>query len=152
MAAPVTIARRRLLRLLPVLAAATLGAAPARAADAVYVVVSAQSAVRTVSQKELLALFTGRSRNLGDGTALTPIDQQREGATRAAFYQALTGMDIARIDSYWARLHFTGQVQRPQALADDASVVRHLRGDAAAIGYLAREPADASVRVLMRLP
>lgn len=124
----------------------------ALAADPVYVVVGAQSPIRSVSQKDVLALYTGRSRTLADGSVAIPLDQQRDGAVRAAFYQALTGMDIARIDSYWARLHFTGQVQPPQALGDDASTIRRLRADPAAIGYLAQEPSDPSLRVVLRLP
>ncbi|MFO1265836.1 MAG: hypothetical protein U1F25_18855 [Rubrivivax sp.] len=124
----------------------------ALAADTVYVVVAAQSPIRAVSQKDVLALFTGRCRTLADGSVAIPLDQQRDGTVRAAFYQALTGMDIARIDSYWARLHFTGQVQPPQALGDDASTIQRLRADPTAIGYLAREPSDPSVRVVLRLP
>jgi ABC-type phosphate transport system substrate-binding protein len=122
------------------------------AEDAVYVVVSAQSPVSAVTQKEVIALFTGRSRTLAGGTASTPVDQHRNGETRAAFYQALTGMDIARINSYWARLHFTGQVQPPQALGDDASVIARIRADPATIGYLAQAPTDPSVRIVLRLP
>jgi len=124
----------------------------ALAAEPIYVVVSTRSPVSTATQKEVLALFTGRSRTLAGGAPATPLDQQRDGATRAAFYQALTGMDIARINSYWARLHFTGQVQPPQALGDDASVIERLRADPGAIGYVAKEPADASMRVVLRLP
>jgi hypothetical protein len=118
----------------------------------VYVVVSARSPVKTVSEKDVLALFTGRSRSLNSAEPMTPIDQQRDGAAREAFYQALTGMDISRINSYWARLHFTGQVQPPQTLADNQSVILRLRSDARAVGYLTEEPTDPSVRVVLRLP
>jgi hypothetical protein len=118
----------------------------------VYVVVSVNSSIKSASQQDLLALFTGRSRTLDGGVVATPLDQQRDGQTRAVFYQALTGMDMARINSYWARLHFTGQVQPPQALGDDASVIRRVRSDAAAVGYLSTEPDDPSVRVVLRLP
>jgi hypothetical protein len=120
--------------------------------EGIYVVVSSQSAVRSLSQQDLLALYTGRTRALPTGEVVTPLDQQRDGAGRADFYQALTGMDIARINSYWARLHFTGQVQPPQSAGDDAAMVQRLRADRSAIGYLTREPQDGSVRVLMRLP
>jgi hypothetical protein len=142
----------RPVRLALLLAAVPWSCGPALAAEPVYVVVSAQSPIRAVSQKDVLALFTGRSRTVPDGTAVTPVDQQRDGVTRATFYQALTGMDIARINSYWARLHFTGQVQPPQALGDDASVLQRLRSDATAMGYVTREPADPAVRVVLRLP
>ena len=133
------------------LLALTPWAGHALAAESICVVVSAQSPVKAVGQKDVLALFTGRSRTLADGGVVTPVDQQRDGATRAAFYQALTGMDIARINSYWARLHFTAQVQPPQALGDDASVAQRLRDDPAAIGYLSQEPTDPSLRVVLRL-
>lgn len=122
------------------------------AADTIYIVVSAQSPVRSVTQKDVLALYTGRTRALPTGELATPLDQLRDGAARAAFYQVVTGMDIARINSYWARLHFTGQVQPPLIVGDDDAVIAKLHGDASAIGYLVREPKDAAVRVVLRLP
>jgi hypothetical protein len=124
----------------------------ALAAETLYVVVSAQSPVRALQQKDVLALYTGRTRTLPGGETATPLDQQRDGAARADFYQALTGMDIARINSYWARLHFTGQVQPPQVVGDDIAMVQRLRSDPSAIGYLTREPQGAAVRVVLRLP
>lgn len=120
--------------------------------EPIYVVVSARSSVQNLTQKELLALYTGRSRTLVSGTSATPLDQQRDGPARADFYQALTGMDIARINSYWARLHFTGQVQPPQTVADDRAMIQHVLADPSAIGYLTHAPQDDSVRVVMRLP
>lgn len=120
--------------------------------EPIFVVVSAQSDVRNLSQQDLLALYTGRTRTLPGGQAVTPIDQQRDGMARADFYLALTGMDIARINSYWARLHFTGQVQPPQTVIDDSAMVQRLKADRSAIGYVTREPQDPSVRVVLRLP
>jgi hypothetical protein len=127
-------------------------ALPARAADTMYVVVSAQSPVQQMTQKEVLALYTGRTRSFANGEAAKPLDQPRDSAAREAFYRALTGMDLARINSYWARLHFTGQVQPPQAIADERALLQRLRQDPSALGYLAEEPSDPAVRVVLRLP
>lgn len=124
----------------------------AHGSEAIYVVVSAQSSVRTLTQKQVLAVYTGRTRTLPNGELALPVDQQHEGSARIDFYQALTGMDIARINSYWARLHFTGQVQPPQSVGDDQAVLQRLRRDPQAIGYLTREPQDPAVRVVLRLP
>jgi len=124
----------------------------ALSAEPVYVVVSAQSTIRSISQQEVLALYTGRARTLTSGEVVVPLDQQRDSTARSDFYQALTGMDIARINSYWARLHFTGQVQPPQNVGDDTAMIRRLRADPQAVGYLTREPQDSSVRVVLRLP
>lgn len=135
-----------------VLAAAGLLAwAPVAQAQTLYVVVSAKSPWRTLSAKEVLALYTGRVRSFEDGAPARPLDQRRDGPAREAFYRALTGMDIARINSYWARLHFTGQVQPPLAVGDDADVVQRLLADPSAVGYLTREPLDPNLRVALRL-
>src|SRR5262245_8867256 len=123
-----------------------------RAGDTLYVVVSANSTVQSMTQKELLALYTGRVRTYSNGQVATPLDQKRDSPARESFYLHLAGMDIARINSYWARLHFTGQVQPPQALADDAAVMQKLRADPTAIGYLTRPPRDPALRELLRLP
>lgn len=122
------------------------------AGDTLYVVVSAQSEVHELAKKDVLALYTGHTRLFPNGQPAVALDQFRDGPARAAFYQALTGMDIARINSYWARLHFTGQVQPPQVAGDDEAVLARLRADPRALGYLTEEPKSASVRVVLRLP
>ena len=147
-----TPSRRRLTSMALLLLMIAGPIAPARAVEPLYVVVSAQSPVRALAQKDVLALYTGRTRTLPGGEVATPLDQQRDGAARADFYLALTGMDIARINSYWARLHFTGQVQPPRTVEDDPAMLQRLRADPTAIGYLTREPQDSSVRVVLRLP
>ncbi len=126
---------------------------PAQAqTQTLYVVVSAKSPRAALTRKEVLALYTGRIRILGDGSSATPLDQRSDGAVREAFYRALTGMDIARINSYWARLHFTGQVQPPATVGDDADVTQRLLSDPLAVGYLTRKPVDTSLRVVLTLP
>jgi hypothetical protein len=119
--------------------------------DAVYIVVAAQSTVTAMTQPELLALYTGRSRALANGMVAVPFDQERDGQARATFYRFLTNMDLARINSYWARLHFTGQVQQPQIAGDAAAMAQRLRADPQAIGYLIQPPQDASLRIVFRL-
>ncbi|MEH3086445.1 MAG: hypothetical protein PGN26_07890 [Xylophilus ampelinus] len=125
---------------------------PAAASDGLYVVVSAENPLRTLERSDLVAIYTGRTRAFPNGETARPLDQKRNGAARAEFYRALTGMDLARINSYWARLHFTGQVQPPQTVEDDAAVMRRVRDDPSAIGYLTRAPQDSALRVVLRLP
>jgi hypothetical protein len=125
---------------------------PAQAqTQALYVVVSAKSSRTALTAKEVLALYTGRIRTLSDGSAATPLDQRSDGQARETFYRALTGMDVARINSYWARLHFTGQVQPPAAVGDDAEVSRMVLADPLAVGYLTRKPVDPGLRVVLTL-
>ncbi len=131
--------------------AAWLAAVPAVRAAELYVVVNAANPLRQVSQRDVVALYTGRARRFPGGEPARALDQAPDSATRAAFYRALTGMDLARINSFWARLRFTGRVPPPQTLADDTTVAEHVKRHANAIGYLSSAPSDPALRVVLVL-
>ncbi len=125
--------------------------ASAQAAD-LYVIVNARSGVQSLSRRDVMGLFTGRVRTLPGDTMAGVYDQPADSPARAAFYQRIAGMDLARINSYWSRLLFTGQVQPPQPLSGDAAVIATVRGNPAAVGYVTVRPGDPAVRVAFTLP
>jgi hypothetical protein len=129
-----------------------LGLCVSAQASDLYVIVNARSSVQSLSRRDVIGLFTGRVRMLPDGTMAAIYDQPADSPARAAFYQRLAGMDLARINSYWSRLLFTGQVQPPQPLAGDAAVIATVRGNRAAVGYVTVRPGDPAVRVAFTLP
>ena len=142
----------RLRGLAAALLAAWLAAAALPARADVYVVVPASSSVQKISQKELVDLYMGRSRAFPDGTFALPFDLPRDNPGRAAFYQALTGMDLAQINSYWSRLMFSGQTLPPQPLPGEAAMLDLVRRNPSAVGYLLQEPAaDKGLRVVLVL-
>lgn len=150
--------RRHLLGALPAITGASLlsfrAAQASQPGSTVHVVVNAANPVRALSQRDVVQLFTGRVRDFPGGERAQPLDQGRDSAAREAFYLALTGMDLPRINSYWARLLFSGQVQPPIEVAGGhAGMLAAVRRDATAIGYLLQDPADApGVRVLLSVP
>jgi hypothetical protein len=115
-----------------------------------YGLAEATLAVSLMPPGEGIRLELVEETELSGGTA----DEKRPRRYRAVVNcgRPVTGMDIARINSYWARLHFTGQVQPPLVVGDDDAVLARLHGDASAIGYVMREPKDPAVRVVLRLP
>ncbi|HEY8877899.1 MAG TPA: hypothetical protein VIN03_10070 [Roseateles sp.] len=132
----------RLLLLLPLLLAL-----PARADF--YIVVNAANPQRALTQKEAVDLFMGRSRAFANGEFALIFDLPRDNARRAAFYQALTGMGVAQVNSYWSRLMFSGQSVPPQTLADEAAMVGTLRRNPGALGWLSREPTEPGLRSVL---
>jgi len=140
----------KMLARLSLLAAAALLVSLQARAD-VYVIVSAQSPVRSLQHKEVLDLFMGRSRALPGGEFATPLDLPRDSAGRLAFYRTLTGQDLAQINSYWARLLFTGRVQPPQPVAGEPAMLEAVKANPRAVGYLEREPQDPGVRTVFVL-
>lgn len=122
-------------------------ALPARADF--YVVVNAANPEHALTQKEAIALFMGRSRAFSNGEFALIFDLPRDNPRRAAFYQALTGMSVAQVNSYWSRLMFSGQSVPPQSLPDEAAMAGTLRRNPNALGWLGREPSDPGLRTVL---
>jgi hypothetical protein len=129
---------------------ALLADAGAARAD-VFVVVPAASDVSSMTQKEIVDLYMGRTRAFPGGEIALPFDLPRDSPGRAAFYLTLTGMGQAQINSYWSRLMFSGQTMPPPALPNEAAMADVVKRNPSAIGYLSQEPSDKSLRVVLVL-
>ena len=116
-----------------------------------YVVVNSANPARSMTQKEVLDLYMGRSRAFANGDYALPFDLPREHASRAGFYLALTGQSLAQINSYWSRLMFSGQTMPPQPLPSEAAMLDVVRRNPSAIGYLTQEPTDKGVHTVLVL-
>lgn len=141
----------RLAQFLRVCAAAGLLCGSAAVRADVYVIVHPEYAVRAMTRAQTLDLFMGRTRHFPNGDPALPLDQPRNSPARARFYRALTGMDLAQVNSYWARLMFSGQTMPPESLSSEAAVLAAVKHNPAAIGYVLAEPADRSVHVVFVL-
>jgi len=124
-----------------------LGCACARAD--IYVIVSKSSPVQNLTQKEVVDLFTGRTHTFANGDYALGFDLPRESATRAKFYNVLTGMSPAQLSSYWARLMFTGQTLPPQPVPSEDDMRAIVGRNPSAVGYLGRQPGGDDVRVVL---
>lgn len=124
--------------------------APGARAD-FYVVVQATHAQRSLTQKEAVELFMGRNRSFPNGEFALLFDLPRDSPQRAAFYEALTGLKLAQVNSYWARLMFSGQTVPPQPLPDEQAMADLVKRNPSAMGYLSKEPTDRALRTVLVL-
>ena len=133
-----------------VLAAAAAAATPPAAAE-FFIVTHVGNAQPALTQKEAVDLFMGRNRAFANGDFARTLDLPRDHPRRAAFYQALTGMNAVQVNSYWSRLMFSGQNMPPQALPDEAAVIDAVKRNPSALGWLSKEPTDKQLRTLLVL-
>ena len=123
------------------LALAVAALAPLAHAD-FYLIVQAANPQPALTQREAVGMFMGRNRAFHSGEVAQVYDLPRDSTQRAEFYQRLTGMGPAQINSYWARLMFSGQVMPPQALPNEQAMLDIVRRNPSALGYLSAEPTD----------
>lgn len=116
-----------------------------------YIVVNSHNPVSTLSRTEVLNLFMGRTRAFPDGQVALIFDLQGDGAKRARFYRALTGMSLAQITSYWSRLMFSGQNLPPQALPDEATMIQVVTHNVNALGWLSSPPTARDMHTVLVL-
>lgn len=133
-------------------AIAALLSSMAMAAQAeVYLVVAANSPVQSLTRKDAVNLYTGRTRQLASGQMVQALDLPRDDALRGEMYWLLTGQTLAQVNSYWSRLTFTGQTRALPTSGSEAEVIEALRSNPLALGYLSHEPANRGLRVVLVL-
>ncbi|MBF0308158.1 MAG: hypothetical protein HQL56_01355 [Magnetococcales bacterium] len=120
-------------------------------AGEVAVVVNAENSLSSLTPSQVSDLFLGRSTTFPDGSYVTVIDQSRASPIRQHFFKGLNGMSLNQVNSYWARLTFSGRVLPPETAEGSQQVLRRIRENRMAIGYLDAADADASVRIVLRL-
>ena len=132
------------------LLAALMAFAPLARAD-LAVIVNLANPISALDRETVSDLYLGRSSEFPDGTHALVFDFGASNLDRARFFSALNGMSIARLNTYWSRLMFGGQVQPPLRLPDTATMLSVVANNRGAIGYVDARAVNGSVRVVLRL-
>lgn len=120
-------------------------------AEKLMVVVNPRSGVTALSKSELVNIYMGRRKVLeGENTAF-PLDISGTNTLKARFYELLLKKKLAEINSYWARLIFSGQGSPPRQLDDFAQIRSAIMDNIGAIGYLPDSESIDGLKVVLTL-
>lgn len=125
---------------------ALLCAAPARA-DFV-VIANPRSGVEQLSKDDIINIYMGRYRKLPSGISATPVDLSNPVDEKARFYAYMVKKELAEINSYWARLMFSGQNSRPLQAENSDEVLEIVSNNKGAIGYIDKKKLDKRVKLV----
>lgn len=95
-----------------------------------------------LTKQEIEEIFMGRTHTLSNGDFVLPLDHND---LRSEFYLKLTNRPIEQINSYWARILFSGQASPPPKLPDDAAVINTVIKNKSAIGYIDNKNANTKL-------
>jgi len=115
-------------------------------------IVHADNPVTALERKQVVDIFMGRTTAFPTQQPAQALDVTGTGNVRAVFYKSLTGKNEAQVDAYWATLVFAGRMLPPQKLPNEAAVIKAVKNNSAAIGYITRQTLPAGVKVVMELP
>ncbi len=120
------------------------------AATDLVIITNPNSGVDKMTRDEVTAVFMGRTKKLPSGITALPIDQPVSGG-KAKFYGELINKELAEINSYWARLIFSGQGTPPRQADDNAEILEIVGSNKGAIAYVPRNVVDKRVRIILDL-
>ncbi|MFZ6747703.1 hypothetical protein [Undibacterium sp. Ren11W] len=120
------------------------------AADLV-VVTHPSNGIEKMSKDEVINIYMGRYRKLANGETAIPLDLKQPPGEKAQFYSILVGKELAEINSYWARLMFSGQGSPPRQAENVDEAIEFVKNNKGALAYIDRKKVDKRVKVIFDL-
>ncbi len=115
-------------------------------ADAGAIVAAKDSPLPPLTADSARRMFLGRTPSL-NGVDVTVIYQQPS-ETRTEFETKVIGKTGAELNTYMARLIFTGEAKPPIEALGDSSVKTRVNSSVGAVGYISDSAVDGSIKVL----
>lgn len=112
------------------------------------VLIAHQDNNNKLEQHSLIQLYLNKTSTFADGTAAIIFHSARDSAEHQQFCLNLLNLTAAQYQSYWSRLIFTGAAARPHFVVDDDEMLKNVRSNKAAIGYISAETIPKDVRVI----
>lgn len=119
-------------------------------ADSFVIIAHPELKANTLTRGEVINIYMGRQKTIGE-TFVLPMDLTGSEKDRAVFYRLLTGKSISEINSYWARVMFSGSSAPPRPVTNYDEMIRVVEQNLSAIGYIPATQVNNQVKVLFRL-
>jgi ABC-type phosphate transport system substrate-binding protein len=131
------------------LSTSSLEAQAAPATIRYKVIVHPSNQVKSLSRKQLAAMFLKKQDSWESGALVIPVDQPERAAVRQTFSREVLGKPPAAVKSYWNQLVFSGRNVPPAERTTDDDVVNFVKNTPSAVGYVSATTKTKGVRVVM---
>ena len=112
------------------------------------VVVNVDNPVNQLSKSQVIDLFMGKYVAFPGGAKASPVDIEGKKDLKRKFYQSLVGMSLARVNSFWSRIKFTGRASPPLKQPSEEAIIDYVAVEKYAIGYISRENLNNKLKVV----
>ncbi|WP_423708201.1 hypothetical protein [Undibacterium sp. WLX3042] len=109
------------------------------------------SGIEKLSKDEVINIYMGRTRKLANGLTGIPIDLSNTNQEKMQFYSLLVGKELAEINSYWARLRFSGLGHPPIQVNNAEEAISLVSENKGAIAYIDSRKIDKRVKLILLL-
>lgn len=111
------------------------------------VIVNKDNPVVSMGKSDVKNIFLGKKTFWPDGSGID-VYLQRAGKAHRSFVLEILRKSPQQLSMYWKQALFSGTGIPPNQLQDDQSVIKAVADNAGAIGYIAPEHIDTTVKAL----
>ncbi len=112
------------------------------------VIINSLNSVNSMSQKDATKLFLKKKNKWDDGTKVIPVDLKENSPVRAAFSKKVVGKSVAAVKAYWQQQLFSGAATPPIQKKSSAEIVKYVKENKGAVGYVSNDVDVSDVRIL----
>lgn len=102
-----------------------------------------------ISQRELVAIYLGKSKTFRDGSYVVPLHQPESSDAYKFFTKEVLNKSTKQHKAYWAKKIFTGKGRPPKSINGDEKMLEIVSSDIRYIGYIEDKSSDTGIRVVM---
>ncbi|MGD9733710.1 MAG: hypothetical protein AB7U45_16165, partial [Desulfamplus sp.] len=88
----------------------------------IAVVVNPANKIGNLTSKQISEIFLSRRRTFPSGESVVVLEHDWNCSLREKFFRLLNGMTLKRLNAYWVRLQFSGEVQPPPIMPDNIAM------------------------------
>lgn len=122
------------------------------AAAELIVIVNPANPTSQLKREQVVDIYMGRYTHFPNGLHAKALDLPADSTARTEYYQKLINKSVAQVNTFWARLLFTGRAKPPRELSDTHAVMLAVMKDPEAIAYIDSQFLNDKVKVVYRLP
>jgi len=114
----------------------------------IKIVVHPDNPVSELSKKELVKIFKQKKKSWKNGDAITVLNLPTSNPTKEEFTEKILGMDGENLEKYYLKRAISGKGQPPKVVANSEEIVKLIKNDPTAIGYIDAAQSSESLKVL----
>lgn len=117
---------------------------------ALVVVVSEGCSINSLTKRQVVDIYMGRFNTFPNGGSVSPIDLPPQSLLKNQFYMKLLQQSEKKVNSYWARLLFSGSAKPPQIINSVEDIIARLRENNEMIAYIPESEVKEGVKVVFK--
>jgi ABC-type phosphate transport system substrate-binding protein len=119
--------------------------------NAAIAVVVHPSNQASLTQGDLVRLYTGKLSAFPNGSSAVPVNLADSAALRSEFDQKALGRSSSQVKAFWSKLVFTGKGTPPKEVSSDNEVLTLVANNPNIIGYVDAGAVTSDVKVILTI-